>query len=118
MHTQEQHNLKQGDSIKIAGATVSSGTNYYNGTFTVASVPNPFRFTYTMSGAPDEVRAGGFPTYVRSSWTDSFVRGGMFDDQNGFFFEYDGQNLYAVRRSSTKQLAGDVTVTRGSQIGK
>ena len=114
--TQEQHNLKVGDSIKVAGATVSSGTNYYNGTFTVASVPNPFRFTYTMSGAPDEVRAGGFPTYVRSSWTDSFVRGGMFDDQNGFFFEYDGQNLYAVRRSSTKQLAGDVTVTRGSQI--
>ena len=114
--TQEQHNLKVGDSIKIAGATVSSGTNYYNGTFTVASVPGPFQFTYTMAGAPDEVRAGGFPTYVRSSWTDSFVRGGMFDDQNGFFFEYDGQNLYAVRRSSTKQLAGDVTVTRGSQI--
>jgi hypothetical protein len=114
--TQEQHNLKQGDSIKIAGATVSSGTNYYNGTFTVASVPNPFQFTYTMAGAPTEVRAGGFPTYVRSSWTDSFVRGGMFDDQNGFFFEYDGQDLYAVRRSSTKQLAGDITVTRGSQI--
>ena len=114
--TQEQHNLKVNDRIVIAGATVSSGTNTYNGTFTVISVPSPFQFTYTMSEAPTDVRAGGFPTYVRESWTDSFIRGGMFDDQNGFFYEYDGQDLYAVRRSSTKQIAGDINVTRGSQI--
>ena len=114
--TQEQHNLKVGDVITIAGAIVSVGTNFYNGTFTIASVPGPFQFTYTMLGTPTDVRAGGFATYVRQSWTDSFVRGGMFDDQNGFFFEYDGQNLYAVRRSSTKQIAGNVNVTRGSQI--
>ena len=40
----------------------------------------------------------------------------MFDDQNGFFYEYDGQALYAVRRSSTKQIAGTVNVKRQSQI--
>tara|TARA_Y100000052_G_scaffold300_1_gene371 strand:- start:343 stop:1797 length:1455 start_codon:yes stop_codon:yes gene_type:complete len=40
----------------------------------------------------------------------------MFDDQNGFFYEYDGQALYAVRRSSTSQIAGDINVTRGSQV--
>ena len=40
----------------------------------------------------------------------------MFDDQNGFFYEYDGQSLYAVRRSSTSQIAGDINVTRGSQV--
>lgn len=114
--TQEQHNLSVGDIIKIAGATVSSGTNYYNGTFTVATTPSEFQFTYTMSGTPNDIRAGGFPTYVRESWTDSFVRGGMFDDQNGFFYEYDGQELYAVRRSSTKQIAGDINVTRDSQV--
>ena len=114
--TQEQHNLRVNDVVIITGATVSTGTNYYNGTFTVTSVPNPFQFTYTMSGAPTDVRAGGFPTYVRQSWTDSFVRGGMFDDQNGFFYEFDGQNLYAVRRSSTKQLAGNVSLVRGSQV--
>ena len=114
--TQEQHNLQPGDRVRIEGATVSTGSNFYNGTFTVATVPDPFRFTYIMPGTPTDVRAGGFPTYVRESWTDSFVRGGMFDDQNGFFFEYDGQSLYAVRRSSTKQIAGNVSVTRGSQI--
>ena len=114
--TQEQHNLSVGDSITIADAVVSSGTNTYNGTFTVVSVPSPFQFTYTMASAPSDVRAAGFPTYVRASWADSFVRAGMFDDQNGFFYEYDGQSLYAVRRSSTSQIAGDINVTRGSQV--
>lgn len=114
--TQEQHNLAVGDPVRIAGATVGFGENYYNGNYTVATTPTPFQFTYTMAGTPTDIRAGGFPNYVRTSWTDSFVRAGMFDDQNGFFFEYDGQNLNAVRRSSTKQIAGNVSVTRGSQI--
>ena len=114
--TQEQHNLTPGDVILMEGATVSTGINYYNGSFVVETTPNPFEFTYVMNGSPEDVRAGGFPTYVRKEWTDSFVRAGMFDDQNGFFYEFDGQDLYAVRRSSTKQIAGSVNVSRGSQI--
>lgn len=114
--TQEQHNLKVGDRIKVDGATVSSGINTYNGTFPVDTVPDEFTFTYIMNSEPDDVRAGGFPTFVRESWTDSFIRAGMFDDQNGFFFEYDGQKLYAVRRSSTQQIAGSVNVNRASQV--
>ena len=114
--TQEQHNLAVGDSVVIAGAVVSSGLNTYNGTFNVATVPDAFSFTYTMDSAPAQVKAAGFPTYVRSGWTDSFVRAGMFDDQNGMFYEYDGQDLQAVRRSSTTQIAGTISVTRGSQI--
>ena len=114
--TQEQHNLKVGDFITVSGAEVATGLNTYNGTYAVSTVPDNFTFTYTMSGTPTDVKASGFPRYVRAGWTDSYVRAGMFDDQNGFFFEYDGQDLYAVRRSSTQQLAGFVNVTRGSQI--
>ena len=114
--TQEQHNLSVGDTILVNDAVVDSGFNYYNGTHTVATVPDPFSFTYTMAGEPGNVKAQGFPTYVRDSWTDAFVRTGMFDDQNGFFWEFDGQKLYAVRRSSTKQLAGTVNVVTNSQV--
>lgn len=114
--TQEQHNLKVGDIVTISNATVTSGTNFYNGTFSVSSIEDPFTFKYTMLGSPTDIKAGGFPTYVRAGWTDSYVRAGMFDDQNGFFYEYDGEKIYAVRRSSTKQIAGTVSVTRGSQI--
>ena len=38
---------------------------------------------------------------------------GAFDDQNGIFFEYDGQKIYACRRQSTFQLSGRVSVRTG-----
>ena len=41
-------------------------------------------------------------------------RAGVFDDQNGAFFEYDGATFWACRRSSTRQLSGTITVTNGS----
>jgi len=40
----------------------------------------------------------------------------MFDFQNGMFFEFDGQKLYCVRRSSTQQTAGTVSALRGSEL--
>jgi hypothetical protein len=40
----------------------------------------------------------------------------MYDDQNGFFFEYDGVEIYVVRRSSTLQLSGTCEVIKGSQV--
>jgi len=116
VNTQEAHNLSVGDQVIIAGAATDVGVNTYNGSFAVTATPDPFTFSYTMSGTPTDTRAGGFPTYVRLGWTDSFVRAGMFDDQNGFFYEYDGQKLYAVRRSSTLQISGNVNTTRGSQV--
>jgi hypothetical protein len=41
-------------------------------------------------------------------------RAGVFDDQNGAFFEWDGATFWACRRSSTRQLSGTITVTNGS----
>jgi len=114
--TQEQHNFSAGDIVIISDATVDVGINTYNGEFTVESIIDEFTFTYNMLSSPQDVRAGGFPKFVRKSWTDSFVRGGMFDDQNGFFYEYDGQKLYAVRRSSTQQIAGTINARRASQV--
>jgi hypothetical protein len=38
----------------------------------------------------------------------------MFDSQNGLFFEYDGQTLFAVWRQSVNQISGTATVTSGS----
>jgi len=43
-------------------------------------------------------------------------RAGVFDDQNGAFFEWDGSKLWAVRRSSVRQLSGTITVTNGSAV--
>ena len=43
-------------------------------------------------------------------------RAGVFDDQNGAFYEWDGGTLWAVRRSSVRQGSGTVTVTNGSGL--
>ena len=116
INTQEAHNLVVGDEIVIEGAVVTTGVNTFNGEFSVSAINGPFQFEYEMQSIPTQSKASGFPTYHRKNWTDSYIRAGMFDDQNGFFYEYDGQKLYCVRRSSTKQLAGNVNVTRQSQI--
>jgi hypothetical protein len=114
--TQEVHNLSVNDKITIQDAEVTSGTNFYNSTFLVDTVIDPFTFTVVSGGAMLQSIASGFPEYYRDEWRDSFIRAGMFDDQNGFFFEYDGQEIYCVRRSSTLQLSGVITATKASQV--
>ena len=113
---QEPHNLKVNDQIEMTEAVVTTGDNVYNGTFSVNSVVDLFTYTYIVGSVPSQQKAAGFPEYSRANWRDSAIRAGMFDDQNGFFFEYDGQDLYAVRRSSTLQLSGTVNATFGSQV--
>jgi hypothetical protein len=104
------HNLGPGAVITVSGANEAA----YNGNFTVASVPSDLTLTYTAGSSPASP-ATGFPITVSPfSWHGSRIRIGMFDEQNGFFYELDGQNFYAVRRSSTDQLSGTLSVTNGS----
>ena len=107
--TEYPHGLTSGDTIKVRGATVSSGTNEYNGTsFTVASATT-FTFTYTMGGDPADDAPGGIVEYTIASYSNAGIRAGLFDEQNGMFFEYDGSTISCVRRSSTKQIPGTIT---------
>ena len=104
------------------GIQVSSGSAapYYtpsNGLyFTVYDVQDAFTFRYATNGIPTDLAPSGYPKLFVYSWTGAYSRCGMFDDQNGLFFEYDGQNLYAVRRKSTDQLSGVVTATNKSNV--
>jgi hypothetical protein len=108
--TRYPHRLNAGNSIEIVG----SGDANFNGNFTVATVPNDFTFTYSSGGPTLTAQPTGFPDVYINSYTDSYVRGGMFDEQNGFFYEFDGQTIYCVRRSSTQQLSGTYAVTNRS----
>jgi hypothetical protein len=112
VQTKEQHNIQAatpGTQITISGANESG----YNGTYTVTSVTgyNSFNVTST-SGIGSTIASGNYNCSV-SSWYGCTNRLGAFDAQNGVFFEFDGQTLSAVRRSSTYQLAGKVSVISG-----
>lgn len=54
--------------------------------------------------------AKGFCFYSVLNWSNSYLRAGMFDDSNGMFYEYDGNEIYCCRRNSTQELSGTVTV--------
>jgi hypothetical protein len=115
--TRRPHGLVSGLFVVASQAEDSFGdpSRVYNGTVQVTVVDQTtFRFN-----APEtivEPRAYGFPQFYVANWTNGAVRSGMFDFQNGMFYEYDGQDIYCVRRSSTQQLAGSISALQGSEL--
>ena len=111
--TKSPHNINVGASVAVSGSSDPA----YNGTFDVTSAPTDLTFTYVARSTPTTTPAPGFPLTVSpSSWYGSSVRIGLFDEQNGFFFEFDGQTLFVVKRSSTTQLAGTLAVANGTTV--
>ena len=86
----------------------------YNQAFSISEIVDDYTFKFNVAGTAPPSQPLGFPQYHINNWSDATVKAGMFDDQNGFFFKYDGQNLYAVRRSSTQQLSGTISVETSS----
>jgi hypothetical protein len=111
--TKYPHGLGANSQVLVAGAEQSA----YNGLFTTTGANTNLAFTYTANTVPAAATATGFPLTVSPyAWYGSSNRVGMFDNQNGFFFEYDGQTIYAVRRSSTTQISGNTAISVGGNI--
>ena len=113
--TRWAHNMAVNSYIQVTGATVST----YNGIFKVASVTATTLTYTTLNGitpsASPALTNTGLPVNVSPySWYGSKNRLGFFDQQNGLFFEFDGQTLYAVWRNSINQISGTVSVTQGN----
>ena len=103
-----------GAVVQIRGVS----TPGYNGTYTVASIIDSRTLEVTPTTVPTVSPAtlGDQPRFIMSGWYGASVRAGCFEDQNGLFWEWDGQTLWAVKRSSTFQTAGYVTVQAGRNI--
>ena len=105
-----QHNLNPGTTVLVTGCNEAA----YNGTFSVNTILDPYRFQYTALSTPSSATATGSYNISVTSWYGASTRVGMLDNQNGIYFEFDGQQLYACRRSSTYQLSGWISATQGS----
>ena len=109
--TELPHNLEVGDQVIIKNVTDSTNTDGaidegYNGTFTVASVPNNMEFTYTNSQSPGasftndtSVRNQSLPRFERNDVKSNFYiyRTEVIDEyiegvQNGVY------HLYALKK--------------------
>jgi hypothetical protein len=108
--TRNPHRLSQGLTVTIYGATSAGGINYWNGSSPITEIVDDFTFKVQLSGVPAESIADGLPEFYVDGWSGSETRCGLFDDQNGLFFEYDGQNVKVCRRSSIQQISGTVSV--------
>jgi len=108
--TKDPHNIAGGVTISISGANETA----YNGSYVIQNVITPYSFTYIPSSAPVNTQASGAIYGSVTNWNGSSTRIGIFDSQNGLFWQYDGQTLSAVRRSSVYQIAGQVVVTPNS----
>lgn len=108
------HGMQPGSYLNVE----DTGDTAYNGRdIEVTAVPNPLTLTYTARGTPSSLNISSLNLKIQpgSIWT-SIVRLGMFDQQNGMFFEYDGNYVWAVRRNSTTQIAGTVNATLSSNV--
>ena len=106
------HNISRDTVVDIRGVD----DNNYNGTFQVSDVINPYTFRYIATTAPQETIASGDYTVSPINSYGCNLEIGMMDAQNGIFFRYANGQLSVVRRSSTYQLSGKVTVTFGSSL--
>jgi hypothetical protein len=117
IRTVNEHALQRGAGIYLYNV----GTSGYTGGYLVNDIITPFIFrvmaTTTLGNATPQF-LGNSSTDIKSqprvavtNWKGAKVRSGMFDDANGVFWEYDGQYLWAVKRSATYELAGTVAVS-------
>ena len=107
--TKYPHRLSAGASIRVKNASDAT----YNGTHQI-TVVDPFTFSYTLASTPVTTQPSGIIKFNVAEYSDAATRVGMFDLQNGFFFEYDGASLMVCRRTSTTQISGTATVTKNS----
>ena len=131
--TATNHGLITGDYVTTEAVTDTS----FNALFAQVTVIDNVTFQYAQSAADASNTSGtitkltrftvyrsngssvayGFPKFNLTGWNDASIHCGLFDSQNGMFFEYDGNELYCVRRSSVQQISGKINATyRSSQI--
>tara|TARA_R110000868_G_scaffold14088_5_gene65880 strand:+ start:2494 stop:5409 length:2916 start_codon:yes stop_codon:yes gene_type:complete len=108
------HGLQAGAYITLTGVSTSG----YNGQYVVDSIVDDYAFKVIAT----ESLANATPSLERvvkvyvTNWQGAAVRAGVFDDQNGIFWEFNGIDLYCVRRSSTFQIAGTCNVNPNDNL--
>ena len=108
------HGCQTGGVIKIKGVDTSG----YNGTYTIVDVINERQFRIQAQTVLGNVYAtlSGQSQMSLVNWHGATVRAGCFDEQNGMYWQYDGQRLAVGRRTSTFQLAGVVSIVKDTNL--
>lgn len=106
------HGVQAGSVIRISGVN----TVGYNGEYTVQTIidERSFRIVALQALASATAELSFQAQMALVNWKGAVVRSGPFDDQNGIFFQYDGNELSVGRRSATFQLTGTIAMNAGA----
>jgi hypothetical protein len=115
--TNASHNLQPGAYVKIEGVETSGTYNPFNGINLVTAVIDATTFKYTVVftntlSAIDQIPGGVNVFCTAYQWKGASTRAGLYSEQDGFFFEYDGSGIFACRQWSTTTLRGNIAVTK------
>jgi len=108
--TRYPHRLTPGIGITVSGASLTGGIDRWNGVFKVSRIVDPYTFQYNLDGVPTDLQANGLVEFFVNEWQNSKLKCGLFDEQNGLYFEYDGKDLNCCRKSSVQQISGTTSV--------
>ena len=108
------HGLQKDAVVKLEGITTSG----YNNSYSVDSIVDDYTFKVAAKETLGDTTAvlQDQATVRVTDWVGAAVRAGMFDDTNGVFWEYDGNQLFACIRSSTRNVTGSVAVTQNASV--
>jgi hypothetical protein len=113
--TDLEHGLNAGATITLSGITTSG---YDDTGYVVTTITSDTAFVVqaqnTLGSATPVL--GQQPRINVTGWQGASIRAGLFDDQNGLFWENNGVTVNAVQRTSTFQTAGLVNVSVGSNL--
>jgi len=117
--TRQDHGLQPGATIRVENATVTGTYNPWNADYKVTEILGTNSFKYEMLlnqvlPSTDQFPGGTDVKITVVKWKGAATRCGLFDDQNGFYFEYDGAEFHCVRRYTKKELFGRVNLTQFS----
>jgi len=120
------HGVQIGGIIRLLGVETegyNSGPGYGNqydpySDYTVVQVTDERTFKVRAKRRLGSVTPDlGFNAQMSVvTWHGATVRAGVFDDQNGIFWEYDGVNINVVQRTGTFQLAGTIAMLADANL--
>ena len=108
------HGAQVGGKVRLIGVE-SAG---YNGEYTVTQIidERTLKCLSTRRLGTQNAVLGFAAQLTVVGWHGATVRSGIFDDQNGIYWEFDGSNISVAQRTSTKQIAGTAQVTVDSNL--
>ena len=107
------HGCQVGATFTLSGVSTSG----YNGSYTISNIVDERTIQFIATnvlGSTQGVIITDPCLMSLTGWVGATIRSGTFDEQNGVFFQFDGQTVAVVKRSSTFQLAGTMTALQGS----